>query len=261
MEFLVESKVKVPTGTAESEIKDREQSEAVAAAKLSSEGHIERLWKQSERSSRGSVILGLYCAKSASELKRLLSGLPLYEWMEIVVTRLDPHPNDPAHPGGHALERDHIGGRDCRMARGVGTEYLVTMTTEVPMARPPMSSTRSAPERLTVQANWRRRGICFAFGARLSSQANGARSACSPLPMMNSSRNSLRPCHCGSGVPTHLSRSGRIRTIRLARGCDRVLVCHPLGVIPEGMGARAGGIGVPSLPLLTVASSWGRSCW
>ena len=38
MELLVDFKVKVPTGTPESEVKDREKAEASATAKLADEG-------------------------------------------------------------------------------------------------------------------------------------------------------------------------------------------------------------------------------
>ena len=41
-------------------------------------------------------MLGLYCAGSETELEGLLSGLPLYEWMNVTITALEPHPNDPA---------------------------------------------------------------------------------------------------------------------------------------------------------------------
>ena len=42
MEFLVEFEIKIPVGTTESEVKDREDAEAEAAAKLVQEGHLVR---------------------------------------------------------------------------------------------------------------------------------------------------------------------------------------------------------------------------
>ena len=39
MEFLVEFHVDVPAGTSETEVKDRERAEAVAATKLADDGH------------------------------------------------------------------------------------------------------------------------------------------------------------------------------------------------------------------------------
>jgi muconolactone delta-isomerase len=58
MEFLVEFDVNVPDGAPESEVK--------------------------------------YRAQSRSELDRLLRTLPLYDWMQMAVTPLETHPNDPA---------------------------------------------------------------------------------------------------------------------------------------------------------------------
>ena len=95
MEFLVEFEVKIPDGTTEPEVKDREDAEANAAAKLVEEGHLVRVWKLPVESGETSV-LGLYCAGSETELEGLLSGLPLHEWMKVTITALKPHPNDPA---------------------------------------------------------------------------------------------------------------------------------------------------------------------
>jgi muconolactone delta-isomerase len=95
MEFLVEFEIKIPEGTTESDIKDREDAEADAAAKLVEEGHLVRVWKLPVGSGEAQV-LGLYRADSETELEGLLSGLPLYEWMKVTITALKPHPNDPA---------------------------------------------------------------------------------------------------------------------------------------------------------------------
>ena len=94
MEFLVEFEVDVPAGTSETEVKDRERAEAVAATKLADEGHLLRVWKR-PLSTGGTNVLGLYRAESETELDGLLSALPLYEWMTVTVTRLERHPNDP----------------------------------------------------------------------------------------------------------------------------------------------------------------------
>jgi muconolactone delta-isomerase len=95
MEFLVEFEVDVPAGTSETEVEDRERAEAVAAAKLVEEGHLLRVWKRPLSAGEASV-LGLYRAESETELKGLLSALPLYEWMTVTVAGLERHPNDPA---------------------------------------------------------------------------------------------------------------------------------------------------------------------
>jgi len=95
MEFLVEFEVKIPKGTTESEVTDREDAEAEAAAKLVEDGHLVRVWKLPVGPGE-TPVLGLYRADSETELDGLLRALPLYEWMRVSVTPLAPHPNDPA---------------------------------------------------------------------------------------------------------------------------------------------------------------------
>ena len=95
MEFLVEFEIKIPEGTPESEVKDREDAEADAAAKVVEEGHLVRVWKLPVESGE-TQILGLYRADTETELDGLLRALPLYECMRVSVTPLAPHPNDPA---------------------------------------------------------------------------------------------------------------------------------------------------------------------
>ena len=94
MEFLVEFEVKVPEEASASEVEARQSAEASAAARLVDEGHLVRLWKPP--AARGETkALGLYRADSKEELAGLLGALPLYDWMHITVTPLEPHPNDP----------------------------------------------------------------------------------------------------------------------------------------------------------------------
>jgi muconolactone D-isomerase len=95
MEFLVEFEVKIPEGTPESEVEARESAEAHTAARLVAEGHLVRVWKR--RVAPGQTrILGLYRADNEARLSGLLGSLPLCDWMQISVTALEPHPNDPA---------------------------------------------------------------------------------------------------------------------------------------------------------------------
>jgi muconolactone D-isomerase len=90
MEFLVEFDVKVPDVATESEVKHRERAEASATRRLADEGHLVRVWRREDK------ILGLYRAESRSELNGLLGALPLADWMQVGVTPLEAHPNDPA---------------------------------------------------------------------------------------------------------------------------------------------------------------------
>jgi muconolactone delta-isomerase len=105
MEFLVEFDLTVPEGTTETEVKNRQDAEARAAAKLADDGHLLRVWKRPV-SGGGARVIGLYRAKDDAQLAGLLEALPLYEWMQIVVTPLEPHPNDPAAPGASSAGAD-----------------------------------------------------------------------------------------------------------------------------------------------------------
>jgi muconolactone D-isomerase len=95
MEFLVEFEVSVPHGTPASEVRERERAEAAAAAQLVADGHLLRVWTR-DTPGGGTTVLGLYRAGGRAELDHLLRALPLYAWMEITVTPLGLHPNDPA---------------------------------------------------------------------------------------------------------------------------------------------------------------------
>jgi muconolactone delta-isomerase len=117
VEFLVEFEVKIPAETPASEIADRENAEAVAAAKLVNDGHLARVWKAAGAAG-DSRIVGLYRADSAAQLDGLLGALPLADWMHLTVTPLEPHPSDPASAAAKSIE------------------YLVTMTTAVPAGTP-----------------------------------------------------------------------------------------------------------------------------
>ncbi len=97
MEFLVGFDVTIPNGTPESEVKERAGAEAIAAARLAREGHLVRLWKPSVAPGERKAV-GLYRADSEAELDGLLGALPLNSWMQITVTPLAPHPNDPTSP-------------------------------------------------------------------------------------------------------------------------------------------------------------------
>jgi muconolactone D-isomerase len=94
MEFLVEFAVHVPDGAPASEVEVRESAEASAARRLVDKGHLVRLWKPPAAPGETKA-LGLYRAASEAQLAGLLSALPLYDWMHVTVTPLEPHPNDP----------------------------------------------------------------------------------------------------------------------------------------------------------------------
>ena len=95
MEFLVEFEVEVPAGTADAEVQQRQRAESVAAAKLAADGHLVRLWRR-PLAGDGTTAIGLYRAGSQAGLDGLLAALPLADWLCVMVTPLEAHPNDPA---------------------------------------------------------------------------------------------------------------------------------------------------------------------
>jgi muconolactone D-isomerase len=95
MEFLVEFEVNVPESAPASEVEARTSAEASAAARLVDEGHLLRVWKPPAAPGQTKA-LGLYRAENQAQLAGLLGALPLYDWMQVTVTPLEPHPNDPA---------------------------------------------------------------------------------------------------------------------------------------------------------------------
>jgi muconolactone delta-isomerase len=97
MEFLVEFVVDVPDGAPAAEIERRTRAEAAAAADLAREGHLVRLWSSSAAPGETRAV-GLYRADSKEQLDAVLDALPLGDWLQTVVTPLEPHPNDPTSP-------------------------------------------------------------------------------------------------------------------------------------------------------------------
>jgi muconolactone D-isomerase len=94
-DFLVEFEVRVPAGTPQSEVVERERAESAAAAKLADEGHLVRLWRRPRVGEDGATGVGLYRADSEAQLDDLLAGLPFGDWLRVTVTPLESHPNDP----------------------------------------------------------------------------------------------------------------------------------------------------------------------
>jgi muconolactone D-isomerase len=94
MEFLVEFIVEAPPGTPASEVDTRWREEGVAARELADHGHLIRLWSREISPPKKSAV-GIYVADTREQLDGLMKALPLYDWMQIGVTNLLPHPNAP----------------------------------------------------------------------------------------------------------------------------------------------------------------------
>ncbi len=95
MDYLVDFTMTVPAGTPTSEVEQRTTGEASRVAELAAQGHALRVWKPLPDDGRSRAI-GLYRAADDRELHAILDSLPLRPWMEIAVTALGEHPNDPA---------------------------------------------------------------------------------------------------------------------------------------------------------------------
>jgi muconolactone D-isomerase len=98
MDYLVDFTITVPDGTPASELQRRMTAEGARVAQLAAQGHAVRVWKPLPDDGRRRA-LGLYRAADDHELQAILDSLPLRPWMEVSVTALAEHPNDPALSG------------------------------------------------------------------------------------------------------------------------------------------------------------------
>ncbi|SDJ43466.1 muconolactone Delta-isomerase family protein [Nonomuraea jiangxiensis] len=96
-EFLVTIIIAVPEGTSQDEVDRRRAAEAVRARELAAAGHLARLWRPV-----GQVYsVGVWRAADEKELQdKVLGTLPLRPWMNLCVTALESHPNDPGCAAG-----------------------------------------------------------------------------------------------------------------------------------------------------------------
>jgi len=101
MDYLVAFTVTVPEGAPACEVEQRMSREGIRVAELAAQGHALRVWRPLPDDGRRRAI-GLYRAADDSELEAILESLPLRPWMEISVTALAEHPNDPALRGAPA---------------------------------------------------------------------------------------------------------------------------------------------------------------
>jgi muconolactone delta-isomerase len=95
MDYLVEFITTTPDDAPPPEIEQRLAGETTRVAELAAQGHALRVWKPLPEDGRQRAF-GLYRAGSDEELAAILDSLPLRPWMEISVTALAEHPNDPA---------------------------------------------------------------------------------------------------------------------------------------------------------------------
>jgi muconolactone D-isomerase len=103
MEYLTDLVTTVPEGTSPAEVDALRAAEAVRAAELANAGHLVRLWRPPLGPGEWRSI-GLFRAADEVELREVLASLPLHIWMQVTITPLSPHPNDPEYRVGQAID-------------------------------------------------------------------------------------------------------------------------------------------------------------
>lgn len=90
-EFLVTFTQSIPAGTPAGALEHLDKQENARARQLAEQGNLERMW---QLPGQGRAI-GLFRAKNADEMHKILVALPLSEWLQIETMQLDIHPSDP----------------------------------------------------------------------------------------------------------------------------------------------------------------------
>ena len=96
MEYLTDMVTRVPEATSSTKVDELRSAEAVRAADLAKAGHLVRLWRPPLGPGEWRSI-GLFRATDEAELREILASLPLHIWMQVTITPLNPHPNDPEY--------------------------------------------------------------------------------------------------------------------------------------------------------------------
>jgi muconolactone delta-isomerase len=177
VDYLVNMTTHVPDGTAKETVDDVRTREAAHTQELAREGHILRLWRPPLQPGEWRT-LGLFAAGDSDQLEKVLASMPLRLWRKDEVTPLFPHPNDPA------LAPEEAGRGTHAQAGENATEFLITLTIEVPPGTPAQTvdDTKAAEARRAQQlaeqghlerlwslstdpADWRVLGLWRANGA------------------------------------------------------------------------------------------------
>ena len=83
MEYLTDMVTKVPEGTSSTKV--------------------DELWRPPLGPGEWRSI-GLFRAADEAELREILDSLPLHIWMQVTITPLNPHPNDPEYRARQAMD-------------------------------------------------------------------------------------------------------------------------------------------------------------
>jgi muconolactone D-isomerase len=90
MLFMAEMEVRLPADMSPEEVEDLKARERAYSQALQRDGRWPHLWRVAGRYANVSVL----DVDSVDELHELLSGLPLFPYLDIRVTPLARHPND-----------------------------------------------------------------------------------------------------------------------------------------------------------------------
>lgn len=93
-EFLVNIKFVWPESITEATRKELREKEIKMAGELARKGHLVRMWRVIGRRENW----GLWRAKDATEMHAILSGLPIWPYMDVTVHAMAVHPVDPSPP-------------------------------------------------------------------------------------------------------------------------------------------------------------------
>jgi muconolactone D-isomerase len=91
MDFLVQIQVNLPPDTDPSRRDALVAAESARATELAEQGVIYRLWRVPGRWSN----VGIWRAADATALHEAICSLPMHPWLDVMVTPLGRHPNDP----------------------------------------------------------------------------------------------------------------------------------------------------------------------
>lgn len=87
-EYLVQIRVALPPEMSSERRDGLAAAERERGLALLSQGAIRRIWRLPGRTAN----IGIWAARSATELHQLISSLPLHPWMRVDVTALAAHP-------------------------------------------------------------------------------------------------------------------------------------------------------------------------
>jgi muconolactone delta-isomerase len=104
MEYLVDLVTTVPEGTSPARVDAVRAAEAEHSADLAKAGHLVRLWRPPLGPGEWRSI-GLFRAANEAALREVLASMPLHIWMNVTITPLTPHPNDPEYRAREAAAR------------------------------------------------------------------------------------------------------------------------------------------------------------